>query len=103
MNIISVCNEELKGGMQGYSLCLLGSNCSRSDVNVRAQLLRKNYSRNLSSIRSGPQIYIYKSEWKPYICPIRWRNQLRNSTLIEHGFYSICLNNILFDKSHDML
>ena len=25
MNIIFVCNEELKGGMQGYSLCLLGN------------------------------------------------------------------------------
>ena len=35
MNIIFVCNEELKGGMQGYPLCLLGS---RSDVNVRVQL-----------------------------------------------------------------
>ena len=25
MNIIFVCNEELKGSMQGYSLCLLGN------------------------------------------------------------------------------
>ena len=25
MDIIFVCNEELKGGMQGYSLCLLGN------------------------------------------------------------------------------
>ena len=25
INIIFVCNEELKGGMQGYSLCLLGN------------------------------------------------------------------------------
>ena len=48
-----VCNEELKGGMQGYSLCLQSSNCSRSDVNVRAYLLRNNCSRNFSSIRSG--------------------------------------------------
>ena len=60
MNIIFVCNEELKGAMQGYSLCLLGNelkfqlNCSRSDVNERAQLLRKNFSRNFRSIRSGP-------------------------------------------------
>ena len=30
------------------------SNCSRSDVNERAQLLRKYYSMNFSSIRSGP-------------------------------------------------
>ena len=30
------------------------SNFSRSGVNVRAHLLRKNYSRNLSSIRSAP-------------------------------------------------
>ena len=53
-----VCNEELKGGMQGYSLCLLDNQlkfklqpfgCKRA----RAQLLRKNYSRNFRSIRSG--------------------------------------------------
>ena len=25
MDIIFVCNEELKGGMQGYLLCLLGN------------------------------------------------------------------------------
>ena len=25
INIIFFCNEELKGGMQGYSLCLLGN------------------------------------------------------------------------------
>ena len=25
LNIIFACNEELKGGMQGYSLCLLGN------------------------------------------------------------------------------
>ena len=30
------------------------SNLSRSDVNVCAHLLRKNYSRNFSSIRSAP-------------------------------------------------
>ena len=30
------------------------SNFSRSGVNVRAHLLRKNYSRNFSSIRSAP-------------------------------------------------
>ena len=30
------------------------SNVSRSGVNVRAHLLRKNYSRNFSSIRSTP-------------------------------------------------
>ena len=28
--------------------------CSRSGVNVRAHLLRKNFSRKLSSIQSGP-------------------------------------------------
>ena len=49
MNIIFVCNEELKWGMQGYSLSLLdnqltwlSSNCINSDVNVRAHLLRNN-------------------------------------------------------------
>ena len=35
-------------------LTLTKGYCSHSDVNVRAQLLRKNYSRNFSSIRSGP-------------------------------------------------
>ena len=30
------------------------SNLSHSGVNVRAHLLRKNYSRNFSSIRSAP-------------------------------------------------
>ena len=62
MNIIFVCNEELKGGIQGYSLCLLDNQLKfqlyRSDVNVRAQLLRKNYSRNFSSIRSGPKFQL---------------------------------------------
>ena len=33
------------------------SNFSRSGVNVRAHLLRKNYSRNFSSIRSTPLSY----------------------------------------------
>ena len=32
-------------------------NFSRLGVNVHAHLLRKNYSRNFSSIRSEPQIY----------------------------------------------
>ena len=58
MNIIFVCNEELKGSMQGYSLCLLGNQLKFQlqpfGCNVRAHLLRNNYSRNFSSIRSGP-------------------------------------------------
>ena len=33
-------------------------NFSRSGVNVRAHLLRKNYSRNFSSIRSTPKLLI---------------------------------------------
>ena len=32
----------------------LSSNFSRSGVNVRAHLLRKNYSKNFSSFRSAP-------------------------------------------------
>ena len=32
------------------------SNFSRSDVNVRAHLLRMNYSRNFSSIRNAPRL-----------------------------------------------
>ena len=56
MNTIFVCNEEFKGACNAIHLATnLSSNCSRSDVNVRAQLLRKNYSRILSSIRSGPK------------------------------------------------
>ena len=31
-----------------------GCNCSRSGVNVRAHLLRNKFSRDYSSIRSGP-------------------------------------------------
>ena len=60
MNIIFVCNDELKGGGACkaihfvYLATNLSSNCSRSDVNVRAHLLRYNSSRNLSSIQSGP-------------------------------------------------
>ena len=34
-------------------------NFSRSGVNVRAHLLRKNYSRNFSSIRSAPYMLLY--------------------------------------------
>ena len=36
------------------------SNFSRSGVNVRAHLLRKNYSRNFSSIRSAPWTHCNK-------------------------------------------
>ena len=59
MHTLFVYDEELSLGIQGYSLCLLdnllkGCNCSRSGVNVRTHLLRKNFSSNFSSIRSGP-------------------------------------------------
>ena len=37
-----------------YLATNLSSNCSRSYVKVRAQLLRKNCNKNFSSIRSGP-------------------------------------------------
>ena len=53
-------NEELKGDIPGYSLCLLAKQpklqfgCSRSGVNVRAHVLHQNLSRNYCSIRSGP-------------------------------------------------
>ena len=48
-----VYNEELRWGIQGYSLCLLdnkvkGCNCSHSGVNVRTYILRKIFSRNFS-------------------------------------------------------
>ena len=59
MHTFFVYNEELRWGIQGYSLCLLDSllkdcNCSRLGVNVRTHLLRKNFSGNFSSILSGP-------------------------------------------------
>ena len=58
IRILFVYDEELKWGRQGYSLCLLANrlscNCSRPGVNVHVHLLRKNLSRNFSSIRSGP-------------------------------------------------
>ena len=57
--IIFVHDEELKRGIQGYLLCLLANQlkCARSGENVRAHLLHKNFSSNLSSIRSGPCLY----------------------------------------------
>ena len=59
MHTLFVYDEELRWEIQGYSLCLLdnklkGSNCSHLGVNVRTHLLRKIFSRNFSSIRSGP-------------------------------------------------
>ena len=59
MHTLFVYDEELRWDIQGYSLCLLdnylkGSNCSHFGVNVRTHLLRKIFSRNFSSIRSGP-------------------------------------------------
>ena len=66
MNIVFVCNEELKRACKAiqfvYLATNLSSNCSRSDVNMRAQPLRKNYSRNLSSIQSGPMLLASLSE-----------------------------------------
>ena len=47
MNIIFVCNEELKGGLQGYSLCLFGNQlklqlqpfgCKRARVTITKDL-----------------------------------------------------------------
>ena len=40
--------------IQGYYFCLLANQLKVPTVNVRAHLLRKNYSRNFSSIRSMP-------------------------------------------------
>ena len=58
LHILFVYDEELKGGIQGYSLCLLANQlklqCGRSGVNVCAHLLRKNFSRKYSSIPSRP-------------------------------------------------
>ena len=59
MHTLFVFDEELRWDIQGYSLCLLDnllkwSNCSHLGVNVRTHLLRKIFSRNFSSIRSGP-------------------------------------------------
>ena len=58
MHTLFVYDEELRWGIQGYSLCLLdnkikGRNCRHSGVNVRTHLLRKNFSMNFSSIQSG--------------------------------------------------
>ena len=59
MHNLFVYDEELRWGIQGYLLCLLdnyvkGCNCSHSGVNVRTHILLKIFSRNFSSIRSGP-------------------------------------------------
>ena len=43
-----------------------GCNCSRSDVNVCAYLLRNNFSGNFSSIRSGPMYASSKGSKRGY-------------------------------------
>ena len=58
MHTLFVYDEELRWGIQGYSLCLLDNqvkccNCSHWDVKVRTHILRKIFSRNFSSIQSG--------------------------------------------------
>ena len=58
-NFLFIYDEELKWIIPGYYFLFTcqptkSSNFSRSGVNVRAHLLRKNYSRNFSSIRSAP-------------------------------------------------
>ena len=59
MHTLFVYDEELRWGIQGFSLCLLDNqfkscNCSYLGVNVRMHLLRKIFSRNFSSIQIGP-------------------------------------------------
>ena len=59
MHILVVYDEEMRWGIQGYPLCLLDNllkvaTVAARVVNVRTPLLRKNFSRNFSSIRSGP-------------------------------------------------
>ena len=39
------------------------ANFNRSGANVRAHLLRKNYSRNFCSIRSAPNSLVFKVDW----------------------------------------
>ena len=50
MHTYFVYDGELRWGIQGYLLDnkLQGCNCSRSGVNVRTHLLRKNFSRNFN-------------------------------------------------------
>ena len=54
IHILFVYDEDLKWGVQGYSLCLLDNQLKVASIAVRvyacAHLLRKNLSRNFSSI-----------------------------------------------------
>ena len=55
--------EDLKWSIQGYSFCLLANQLKVAAVAVRMltcvpHLLRNNFSRNLSSIRSAPYTYV---------------------------------------------
>ena len=54
MHTLFVYDEEMRWGIQGYSLCLFnnylkGCNCSRLGVKVRTHILCKNFSRNYGS------------------------------------------------------
>ena len=54
MHTLFVNDEELMRGIQGYSLCLLDN---YSGVNIHMHLLHKIFSRNFSSIQSGPILF----------------------------------------------
>ena len=70
LQILLVYDEEMKGDIHDYSLqpLLLTCQptkvkvatdlCSRSGVNVQAHLLRQNFSRNYSSVQSGPPLLL---------------------------------------------
>ena len=54
-----VYNEDLKWSIQGYSFCLFAvAIVSVRGVYMRENLLRNNFSRNFSSIRSRPMTSI---------------------------------------------
>ena len=54
MHTLFVYDEELRGAYMASHFVYLTTNLSRSGVNVRTHLLRKNLSSSFSSIRSGP-------------------------------------------------
>ena len=80
----------LKGDIQGYLL-----NCSRSGVNVRAHLLRQNFTRDYSSIRSKMLIFFFK--FVSFNICFGWSISLKGNAQIPH-FRKLCITISLFHK-----
>ena len=58
IHILFVCNEVLKGGIQGYSLCFIANQPMLQRVNLRALLLGQNFSKNYSRFEVGLKLQL---------------------------------------------